>query len=96
MIRGMQECFRKYPEIYGGELIDDDENAEAPGVAIEDDHQVLKEGLPESPAGVAEHKAASDALPEPKPEPTDIPQKWDDATAANKEVEKQEKQEKKE
>jgi intermembrane space import and assembly protein 40 len=114
----MQECFRQYPEIYGGELTDDDDDAEAPeapaapaasveddqkvlkdsGAAqstpaaqesapVEEDHQVLKHNI-ESQSPAAAEKRISDALPVPKPEPTpsEIPQKWDDATAANEEV----------
>ncbi|KAI9172617.1 mitochondrial intermembrane space import and assembly protein [Paramyrothecium foliicola] len=103
--QGMQECFRKYPEIYGGELTDDDDETDAPEVGIAEDHQTLRENLSESAANVAEEekpfveKAASDAFPPPKPESTEIPQKWDDATAANEEVkaeEEQKPQEKKE
>jgi intermembrane space import and assembly protein 40 len=115
--QGMQECFRQYPEIYGGELTDDDDDAEAPeapaapaasveddqkvlkdsGAAqstraaqesapVEEDHQVLKHNI-ESQSPAAAEKRISDALPVPKPEPTpsEIPQKWDDATAANEE-----------
>lgn len=33
--RGMQDCFRQYPEIYGSELADEDDEAEGPAPTIE-------------------------------------------------------------
>ncbi len=70
--RGMQECFRQYPEIYGAELADDDaegdfpeQNADVPAV------QRSSESAPESTT----QKVVEEASPVV------------DATSANKEIE---------
>lgn len=72
--RHMQDCFRKYPEIYGSEL-DDDESAEGAPAAEGDEALVKKEDAPRTvgaaatPAEIAQEK---------------IPKKATDATEANK------------
>lgn len=98
----MQECFRKYPDIYGSELTDDD---------ADDDGQALPEGLPEAATKAVESDAApeaatktveSDAAPEaakaaetdaPRPAPAakeaDAAPLWEDARATKERVEKQ-------
>lgn len=48
----MQECFRKYPEIYGSELTDDPADEEAGSAQPEGDVQALREAHPESAAQV--------------------------------------------
>lgn len=39
--KGMQDCFQKYPEIYKGELEDDEENAQALDEGLEGERQEL-------------------------------------------------------
>ncbi|PHH67424.1 hypothetical protein CDD81_34 [Ophiocordyceps australis] len=61
--QGMQECFRKYPEIYGTELADDDEpEAGAAGGTGDDDtedHQQLRVDSPSYAKDYAKAKAPS-------------------------------------
>jgi mitochondrial intermembrane space import and assembly protein 40 len=71
----MQECFRKYPEIYGAELQDDEEaqNAEGSAPASADGESVPapeKEAVPaeEKPIEKKAEKAADETLAEKKTE----------------------------
>ena len=54
--KGMQECFRRHPEIYGPELEDDDEEAQAMGPGEE--AAVAAASLPEDTPGVATAEGA--------------------------------------
>lgn len=89
----MQECFRKYPEIYGAEL-SDDELAEdsVDGAAqppVPEEYQVAREDVqaPASEESTPRENSVSSAKAVDNP----IPAKWEDATAANDEVAKAEK-----
>lgn len=78
----MQECFRKYPEVYGAELTDDeladdteDESGE-PGAVLS--------GRDEDRAPAIQDKTVeSDPLLEPTPIRVPAGPKWEDATEAN-------------
>lgn len=73
----MQDCFRKYPEIYGSELADDDEEAPA-GEAAE--APLAKSTETQQPAG-----EAAPAVVEAKKQAEEIiPKEATDATQANK------------
>lgn len=78
----MQDCFKKYPDIYGAELSDDGEEAA-------DDLQEAPRGEPqESLAAIATKDSSpeTDNLPGVKPlENNGVPKKWEDATDADKE-----------
>ncbi|TQS33755.1 hypothetical protein Golomagni_05889 [Golovinomyces magnicellulatus] len=108
--QGMQECFRKYPEIYGAELEGDetdengapvmgDEHPDPSGPAASVDEPVTPpteskkvaepETQPKAESAPAPAAAAAPAKAETKPEPTGP--KWEDATAANTEVDTEEK-----
>jgi len=63
----MQDCFRKFPEIYGSELADDEDEAAAPA--------------PEGAEALAKTEETT-AQPTPKAEEV-IPKKATDATEAN-------------
>ncbi|KAH0600861.1 hypothetical protein MHUMG1_01860 [Metarhizium humberi] len=80
--QGMQDCFKKYPDIYGAELSDDGEEAA-------DDLQEAPRGEPqESLAAIATKDSSpeTDNLPGVKPlENNGVPKKWEDATDADKE-----------
>lgn len=84
--RGMQECFREYPEIYGAELADEAdadaalEDAGEPQVQYEKGEPV--EG--EEPIKAAESKTVAHDVAEVKSDA--IPTHVHDATAANKET----------
>ncbi|XP_006461166.1 hypothetical protein AGABI2DRAFT_221721 [Agaricus bisporus var. bisporus H97] len=63
--KGMQDCFRRHPEVYGDEIMDDDEEEEAAAPA----------GTPEKApvADELQENASSDAeasIPQPKTPPT--------------------------
>lgn len=78
----MQDCFKKYPDIYGAELSDDGEEAA-------DDLQEAPRGEPqESLAATAtkDNSPETNNLPGVKPlENNGVPKKWEDATDADKE-----------
>ncbi|KAK9436509.1 intermembrane space import and assembly protein 40 [Metarhizium brunneum] len=80
--QGMQDCFKKYPDIYGAELSDDGEEAA-------DDLQEAPRGEPqESLAAIATKDSSpeTDNLPGVKPlENNGVPKQWEDATDADKE-----------
>lgn len=67
----MQDCFRKYPEIYGAELADDEEDA----------------GASDTPAKDATKDAGveKEVVPSAKENAEVIPKEAVDATDANKE-----------
>ncbi|KAG8419569.1 Oxidoreductase [Metarhizium acridum] len=78
--QGMQECFKKYPDIYGAELSDDGEEA------ADDLHQSPRDEPQESPAiAIEDNRPETDNLPGVKPlENNGVPKKWEDATDADK------------
>ncbi|GJN76392.1 mitochondrial intermembrane space import and assembly protein [Purpureocillium lilacinum] len=93
--QGMQECFRKYPEIYGSELTDDPADEEAGSAQPEGDVQALREAHPESAAQETKAPEPATKAPEsdthaaPAVEAVDDPAPvWEDARAANDFVEK--------
>ncbi|KAJ6440595.1 mitochondrial intermembrane space import and assembly protein [Purpureocillium lavendulum] len=97
--QGMQECFRKYPEIYGSELTDDPADEEAGSAPpAEGDAQTLRDQVaepatkaPESDSHPAPAPKApeSDSRPAPAVKAVDDPAPvWEDARAANGAVEK--------
>ncbi|KAI5456986.1 hypothetical protein BGZ63DRAFT_408451 [Mariannaea sp. PMI_226] len=43
--QGMQECFKKYPEIYGAELADDEDGVPPPDTPEFDDEQVVTDAV---------------------------------------------------
>jgi intermembrane space import and assembly protein 40 len=70
----MQDCFRKYPEVYGSELADDeDEEAPAPEGALAKTEDGAKPAEKTAPATPAEEGKA------------ELPKKATDATEANEE-----------
>ena len=78
--RGMQDCFRKYPEVYGAELADEEEaerelNEESAPPAAQSVE--LGQDKPETQSSPATSSAEHEAMP-----------KWEDATAANQEAAK--------
>ncbi|KHN95028.1 intermembrane space import and assembly protein 40 [Metarhizium album ARSEF 1941] len=79
--QGMQECFRKYPDIYGAELSDDGEEA------TNDLGQVPRDeprGAP-APTATKDDRSGTDNLPEIRPlENKGVPKKWEDATDADR------------
>lgn len=81
----MQDCFRKYPEIYGSELTDEEEEDGAPapeGAAAAAKTTETETSTSAAPPAVAAEKAA------PKPAEEGLPKKAVDATDANKSKEK--------
>jgi intermembrane space import and assembly protein 40 len=79
----MQDCFRKYPEVYGSELADDDEEA-APA---EDGAQALAKTNENQTTASAAPTAAPTEKAVPQPAGTKeevIPRKAVDATDVNK------------
>lgn len=72
----MQDCFRQYPDIYGGELTDDDEAApagdapaaEAPTAVASDAAPAPETKAPEA-AAPSESKAAAPEKPKATPAP---------------------------
>jgi intermembrane space import and assembly protein 40 len=46
----MQDCFREHPDVYGEELADDEEGAEAPENAVGEQQAVLKQQPEERPS----------------------------------------------
>ncbi|KAH7324834.1 hypothetical protein B0I35DRAFT_348099 [Stachybotrys elegans] len=75
--QGMQECFRKYPEIYGGELTDDDEEEGAAAAAPIESAQAVRV---EDPVAAAVPDSKVEA---PAPSTDAVPAQWNDATADN-------------
>lgn len=59
--QGMQECFRKYPEIYGSELEDEDEMEEAPQIK-DADTPTVQERTSEKTSEKAELVKAKDSI----------------------------------
>lgn len=57
----MQECFRKYPEIYGSELEDEDEMEEAPQIK-DADTPTVQERTSEKTSEKAELVKAKDSI----------------------------------
>lgn len=95
----MQECFKKYPDIYGSELADDDAEEEA-DAALGNEPPIadIQKDTAAAPA------AATVAVQQPKPEVSNVKSTveetkpvgppaaaWEDATAANQEVLEEEK-----
>ncbi|KJZ78683.1 hypothetical protein HIM_02074 [Hirsutella minnesotensis 3608] len=87
--QGMQECFRKYPDIYGAELADDDmpeDDMPATPEPVETDHQMLRESpAPAKPEDIKpeDNKPETHNLPGVRPvEEAELPP-WEDATRAN-------------
>lgn len=84
----MQDCFRKYPDIYGSELADDDDE-EAPSQAQEGaDAALTKSAETQQPAGSPEpsespSKEAPAAEAEKEQQGGSIPKKATDATSAD-------------
>lgn len=88
LFRGMQECFREYPEIYGAELADEaaaDETMADAGVPPLEDSQKLRDEH-DTDAESLKHATRDASAPVKPPTKDPIPTKWDDATAANEEV----------
>ncbi|GKT51452.1 mitochondrial intermembrane space import and assembly protein 40 [Colletotrichum spaethianum] len=97
--QGMQTCFRKYPEVYGAELADDDEAPRTPSPLSMPTPTPLLRRLPRPRAEIkgesevkkpvvksGADKQAEDAKKIPAPEPVDLTQpntRATDATAAN-------------
>lgn len=80
--RGMQECFKKYPEIYGAELADDDEDAAAAAPEGDAAAAPLADAAQESTAP-AELPAESVAPKEEEERIVVQPKKAEDATDVN-------------
>ncbi|KAK0621990.1 hypothetical protein B0T17DRAFT_535592 [Bombardia bombarda] len=94
----MQDCFRKYPDVYGAEIADDED--EAPASAPEGAEAALAKELPESDGAAAAPAAGSTSTavtaakaatpvadtkaPTPHSESDEIPKEAFDATSANK------------
>lgn len=96
MSRHMQDCFRQYPEIYGAELADDeDEGAPAAAPPAGEEGAAVADKAVEKAAGLAdkavekaveiEDKLVEKAVALEKDEKTLVPKAATDATAANKE-----------
>lgn len=94
----MQDCFRQYPEIYGAELADEaeaeaaQESPDAPAAQTSNEtpaveYQKLRDEPPAASIGASENKPEAYNLPGAVPANDAVPAKWEDATAANKEVE---------
>jgi intermembrane space import and assembly protein 40 len=64
LYRHMQDCFRQYPDIYGAELQDDEEEGEAPEAAPAANPAVNNEDVPAPSKGVQK-------VDTPAPEATD-------------------------
>ncbi|KFA54623.1 hypothetical protein S40293_02243 [Stachybotrys chartarum IBT 40293] len=95
--QGMQECFRKYPDVYGGELLDDEleEDAEVPpeGTLVAKDDAIATDSTAEVPSNAtAETKASAPTSPEtsslPAAQAEGAAPVWADATSDNKDPEK--------
>lgn len=97
----MQECFRKYPDIYGAELADDEqpEQAEAEGKqpSAPEAPAPRDEGRPTQPheteiqalrGDVAVGESEAPGLSRAKSAESSAPARWADATDANEQVEK--------
>lgn len=90
--RGMQECFKQYPEIYGAELADDEDDAEP----VEGGAEVASpaQKVATESAGETVEKTVSDSIPVRGDEDVSIsPEKAVDATPANGEVKEETKPE---
>ncbi|KAF4125508.1 mitochondrial intermembrane space import and assembly protein 40 [Geosmithia morbida] len=72
--QGMQDCFRKYPDIYGGELTDDDGSSDAPAPAPASDAPIaLASDASTAPATTTEAKPeAAFQAPAAKPETPEV------------------------
>lgn len=97
--QGMQDCFRKYPEIYGSELADEDEEADAPAPTIEGVSAAGSTDLPavadrdqtpetaqskvDAPQSSSEQPAAAAEQKRIAASEHNVPKKAFDATAAN-------------
>lgn len=93
----MQECFRKYPDVYGGELLDDEleEGAEVPpeGTLVAKDDAIATDNTAEVPSNTtAETKTSAPTSPEtsslPATQAEGASPVWADATSDNKDPEK--------
>lgn len=96
----MQDCFRKYPEVYGAELADEedlegDDNVPEPlpGKGSHEppvtEHQRTRTGTPMSDA--QPDMSEVENLPGVRPVEEGITMKWEDARESNKEVEDEKK-----
>ena len=98
--RGMQECFKKYPEVYSAELADDEEpESSAEGVAhprneSSDRPPSTQEDKPSSNVGEKESQSVRSTdkevvvtHPGEDAAPVAMPSKFSDATDANNEAE---------
>ncbi|PHH83089.1 hypothetical protein CDD82_3624 [Ophiocordyceps australis] len=89
--QGMQECFRKYPEVYGAELADEDEDeddAEAVGAGGGDaeDYQQLRQDSPAYAKDYAKPNAPSQGSSDDVP----VQDRYEDARASNNVVKNEE------
>lgn len=73
--RGMQTCFKQYPEIYGAELTDDGDDDGDDTAAVPADAPLNTEGAPaakaetkETPVKTSTQTQAAEAAPTPKEE----------------------------
>ncbi|RSL65259.1 Mitochondrial intermembrane space import and assembly protein 40 [Fusarium duplospermum] len=81
--QGMQECFKKYPEIYGAELADDEDGAPTPDFGDEqpapDAQKTSTEPMAQStrtpPPQEAQKEAPQDNTPKAQPEATPVEKK---------------------
>jgi hypothetical protein len=62
----MQDCFREHPDVYGEELVDDEEGAEAPENAVGEEQALTKQQPGEQPAAKQPAKDQKPAEEEPE------------------------------
>lgn len=89
----MQDCFRKYPDIYGSELADDDDDeqasapaqdgADAPFVTAAENQTSTGAAQPPTPQAEAAPKEKQEATVETAKPAGPIPKQAIDATDAN-------------
>lgn len=93
----MQDCFRKYPEVYGSELVDDEDEEAAPAheVAKEINGGEIKSELVKGGEVKGEEVKGEKGKGEEAPAPSKkevIPHKAHDATEANENASEEKKQ----
>ncbi|KAI8668016.1 Mitochondrial intermembrane space import and assembly protein 40 [Fusarium keratoplasticum] len=84
--QGMQECFKKYPEIYGAELADDEDGAPTPDFGDE-------QPAPDAQKTSAEPIAQSTPTPPPQEAQKESPKVQPEAAPVEKKPEEEKKQE---
>ncbi|WAO90685.1 Mitochondrial intermembrane space import and assembly protein 40 [Fusarium falciforme] len=84
--QGMQECFKKYPEIYGAELADDEDGAPTPDFGDE-------QPAPDAQKTSAEPIAQSTQTPPPQEAQKESPKAQSEAAPVEKKPEVEKKQE---